>query len=290
MNTSSSNVRPSLLSTLPRPRPLLFVVAIIVMLLPLHSLNFDGQPIASAIVTVNDNWSKLGIKVNDDLSIMLSLPDDWKVEKSSLNDNIQNAITISPPRNLPALVHQDKLSVVIEELEDSNIDLYAYSISAKEILSSRLIDFELIDSLPINITDLQGERILFNHNVNGKTVRVLQTWIIEDDTAFILTFATTPERFEYYNPMINKIIYSLDINWGQNEVKDNNNNNLLPNSSDNHSIYKSEFGFELSYPNSWTIDEGNNRVSFISTQTDEMDTYLERLDIITIFLVIVLTI
>jgi hypothetical protein len=246
------------------------ILLILLMLLTLC----DVDNVHSNTTGVTNDWSDLKINVNDNLSISLALPSNWKIEKNSLHDNIENAITINPSSNLPSFLHPDRLTVGIEQFE-SEIESSEFSKSAKEILSSRLIDFELIDSFQVNVTDLMGERILFNHKVNGKTIKVLQSWIIDNKTAIIVTFATEPHRFGYYNPLVNKIISSLDIAKGQKEER---SNKLLPSSS-NYSRYTSQFGFEISYPKDWTLNEGINRVSFISKQTDSLDMYLERLDI-----------
>lgn len=251
---------------------IVFLPILLTLLMLLTLCEVDN--VHSNATGLTNDWSDLKINVNDNLSISLALPNDWKIEKNSLHDNIENAITINPSSNLPSFLHPDRLTVGIEQLE-SEIESSEFSKSAKEILSSRLIDFELIDSFQVNVTDLKGERILFNHKVNGKTIKVLQTWIIDNKTAIIVTFATEPNRFGYYNPLVNKIISSLDIAKGQKEERPNK---FLPSPS-NYSRYTSQFGFEISYPKDWTFNEGINRVSFISKQTDSLDMYLERLDI-----------
>lgn len=224
--------------------------------------------------TLTDNFSKFKLLLDDNLTSFLSLPTDWKIDKGSLFDNITDAIIINPPKNMPSFMHSSKLTIGIERM-DSKTNLLDYSNSAKDALASKLIDFEIIDSFPINVSDFSGERIVFTHKVNDKTIKVLQIWLLDDNIAFILTFATTPDFFGYYNPILNEIISSINIS-------NNRNYNILDEQLgkiSNYTTFRSPQGFELSYPNDWTLNDGVNRLSFVSNQLDSSDLYLERLDI-----------
>jgi len=228
----------------------------------------------STPTTLTDNLSKFKLLLDDNLTLYVSLPTDWKIDKGSLLDNVADAIIIIPPKNMPSFMHSSKLTIGIERL-NSEIHLSDYSKSAIDTLASRLIDFEIVDIFPINISDLSGERIIFTHKVDDKTIKVLQTWLIDNKIAFILTFATTPGSFGYYNPTLNEIISSITISNNSNY---NNLDEPLAKIS-NYTLFKSPYGFELNYPNDWILSEGVNRLSFISNQFDSSDLYLERLDI-----------
>ena len=219
------------------------------------------------------NWSNLKLLVNDNISMFISLPTDWKIEKESLYDNIADAIIIVPPKKAPSTVTSSKLAIGIEKLE-STTTLSDFSKAAKEALFSNLHNFELIDSFPINISDLSAERIIFTHKVNDKMMQVMQTWLIDNNNTFIVTFATTPESFGFYNPILTKIISSIKI---EDYKKDDTSEKSLKISG--YASFESPFGFELSYPDNWILSEGKNRLSIISNQSDLSDRYLERLDI-----------
>lgn len=221
-----------------------------------------------------ENLPNLKLLLEENLSLSIYLPPDWKIDRESFSDSVTDAITIVPPKNMPSFMHSNKLIVGIERL-DSETNLSDYSKSAIDTLASRLNDFEIVDSFPINISDLNGERIIFTHKVNDKTIKVLQTWLVGDKIAFIVTFATTPDSFRYYNPTLNEIISSITIS-------NNTNPNILDEplaKISNYTLFKSPYGFELTYPNDWIFSEGVNRLSFISNQYNSSDLYLERLDI-----------
>lgn len=220
------------------------------------------------------NWTNLKLLVNDNVSMFISLPTDWKIEKESLYDNIADAIIIVPPKKVPSTVPSSKLAIGIEKLESTNT-LSDFSKSAIDALISNLNNFELIDSFPINISDLSAERIIFTHKVNDKLMQVIQTWLIDNDNAFIVTFATTPDSFGFYNPILTKIISSIKIE--DDKIDDTSEKSLEKISG--YASFESPFGFELSYPDDWILSEGKNRLSIISNQSDLSDRYLERLDV-----------
>lgn len=253
--------------------PIIVCLTIIAIVLFFSAELQEGYGLSNKL-GLPSNWSTLKLLINDKISLFISLPEDWKIEKESLYDNVADAITIVPPKNMPSFIPTSKLIVGIEKL-GSGTSMSEYTKSAIVDLSSELNNFELIDSFPINISASSGERIIFTHKVNDHTIKVLQTWLINNEIAYIITFATTPESFGYYNPILNKIISSVTIAYK--EIDDKSVKPLERTLG--YKLFESPFGFELSYPDDWILSEGENRLSIISNQSEMSDRYLERLDI-----------
>jgi hypothetical protein len=225
--------------------------------------------IALSYSSFDDIWPKYEIFDNGNLSLFISLPPDWKVNIDPIDESVSNIITVNAPQSSP-YIQPGKLNIGIENLEP-NTTLLEYSQVAKSVLASRLNDFELVDAIPLNISSLSGERILFTHKENNKTVQVMQIWLTDETTAYIVTFATKPSSYGYYNPILNRIVSTIDIT----------NHKLHHPSSKplNYTYFMSPHGFEFFYPNDWILTEGKNRLSFVSKQSGPADRYLERMDI-----------
>lgn len=88
---------------------------------------------------------------------------------------------------------------------------------------------------------------------------------------YIFTFATKPDYYQYFIPLINHILDSFKISQIESKTKNSSDVKL--------NTYVFPDMFEIQYPTEWRVDQKNNRVSIISPVSGYSDRHLERLDI-----------
>lgn len=214
-------------------------------------------------------WAHYKGMGNDDESFSLNFPSEWKVENDSGHQN-QNHLVLSllPPSN--PLDYSSRFTIGIEK-SVTETNLTDYTNQVIKLLESRLDNFKLLDSTTVFFSNKQGERILYTHSLDGREIQVMQIWLKDGSKSFILTFATKPDYYQYFFPLVNNIVESFKITQYKSQIANASHAKL--NSYD----YPGEF--EIQYPLNWKIDEKHNRVSFISPLSSYNDHHLERLDI-----------
>ncbi|KAA2279555.1 DcrB-related protein [Candidatus Nitrosocosmicus agrestis] len=225
---------------------------------------FNNDP-AKAISWINYDT----VITQNNKSFLISFPNDWKLEDYSLSGNDGSLLLgLNPPHN--PLDYSSKFTIGIEK---SNIEtnLTEYTDQAIKLLKKKLAGFKLIDLVPVIFSGKQGERILYSHFLDNRQIQVMQIWLKDGLETYILTFATKPDYYQYFNPLVNQILDSFKISQSKSKIASSPvikfNNFVLPEE------------FEIQYPPEWRVDQKNNRVSLISPISGPGDHYLERIDI-----------
>lgn len=215
----------------------------------------------------NNNISK---KLFKGKNFSFDYPSNWKIEQ--INDQKFYGVSLSPSYYEDGF--NDNVIIVIEKLPVS-MNLSEYSDVAKKILEKNLSKYKLIDSNSMNLSNQKAERILFTHELGGKTYQVLQVWTILDKNVYLISFGTVPNKYTSYNSFLRELLESFII-------KNDNDTNLQDylNIATKFNHYRNfSLGYGLLYPNNWDIYSEKNHVSFLSQQDNISDPFLERVDI-----------
>lgn len=215
----------------------------------------------------NNNITK---KLFKGKNFFFDYPSNWKIEQ--INDQKFYGVSLSPSYSKDGFT--DNLIIVIEKLPVS-MNLSGYSDVAKKILEKNLRKYKLIDSNLMNLSNQKAERILFTHELGGKTYQVLQVWTILDKNVYLISFGTVPSKYTSYISFLRELLESFIIkNDNDIDFKDYLNNATKFNHYRNFSL-----GYGVVHPNDWDIYSEKNHVSFLSQQDNISDPFLERLDI-----------
>lgn len=209
------------------------------------------------------------VNLNNNKSFSISFPSDWKLENYSLQESkLPLILGLIPPSN--PLDYSSKLTIGIEK-SDVETNLTKYTNQVIKLLKNRLDGLEILDSVPVTFSGKQGEHILYTYSLDNRKIQVMQTWLKDGIETYIFTFATKPDYYQYFVPIVNDILKSFVISPP--ELKTTNI------SFEKFNTFVFPDMFEIQFPHDWRLDQKNNRISIISPVSGYSDRHLERLDI-----------
>lgn len=95
---------------------------------------------------------------------------------------------------------------MIENLADTSLAQYSEQ-SLAEI--KRLSDPNVDEAQTINLRGEEGRQIVYGGEENGNPVQRMQTWLIKDNQAYVITYTAKPESYDKYLPTVEKMIESF---------------------------------------------------------------------------------
>jgi len=182
---------------------------------------------------------------NSELGIILKHPTDWKV--GSLKNGIQ---VIKEENGVYVEIRKHNLESPVEQLKQYAGD------DIKDRSSSRE-DFKLLNITETTISgDLPAYKALYtflktenqkDFTNEGMSNKVLRLWTFAEDNAYHVAFVADSDKYDFYLPIAEKIIDSLEINpesqqsFSDSDSNSNDNDNYNDsNSNDNDNDSKNE--------------------------------------------------
>ncbi|WP_036481527.1 serine/threonine-protein kinase [Myxosarcina sp. GI1] len=104
---------------------------------------------------------------------------------------------------------QETVSVLIENLStDMSLDEYTdKSILEIQTLSDPAVTFPK----PVTLGQNEAKTVIYQGEENGVRVKRMQTWTVEQDRAYIVTYTAAPEKYNFYLPVVNKMLDSFKL-------------------------------------------------------------------------------
>ena len=144
---------------------------------------------------------------NSSEGFKLNYPQAWS--KQNRNDFFTSGVVFFSPLANDVDKFEERVSVLVEDLTD-NTSLTEYTAeSIAEI--KRLSDPNISTARAIKLGDRPGRQVIYQGEVNGSPVQRMQTWSIEGDRAYIITYTARPDSYDKYLPIVEKIIESFEI-------------------------------------------------------------------------------
>lgn len=105
---------------------------------------------------------------------------------------------------------RENLNVTFEGLT-APITLSQYVDSQIVQLRGGFVDFSLIESADRTLRGRATRRIVYEHNYNGRRVRVLAYMSVTAQRAYVLTATALSETFDTYLPVFEKVMETFEF-------------------------------------------------------------------------------
>ncbi|MGF1590513.1 MAG: protein kinase [Pleurocapsa sp.] len=181
------------------------VSAVIVMLTILTTAAAGGWLIYQQKTT--ESGIALSLYENSDRGFKVNYPQVWS--QQNRDDFFATGVIFFSPLENDADRFKETVSVLVENLSD-DMTLAQYTAqSISEI--KRLSDPNVGQAQIISLGEIEGRQVVYGGEENGKRVRRMQTWSIQDNRAYVITYTALPESFENYLVTVEKMIESFEI-------------------------------------------------------------------------------
>ncbi|MGF1540191.1 MAG: protein kinase [Pleurocapsa sp.] len=136
----------------------------------------------------------------------ISYPAEWS--KHNRDDFIATGVIFISPKE-DANDFPEEVSVLVEQLP-ANTSLAKYTEeSLNEI--KRLSDPKTGNPEIANVGDREGRKVIYRGEENGHSVQRMQTWLVQNNIAYVITYTASPEQYETYLPEVENMLESFAI-------------------------------------------------------------------------------
>ena len=133
-------------------------------------------------------------------------PSGWS--KQNRDDFFATGVVFFSPLVSDTDQFKERVSVLVENLP-GDIPLAEYTQqSLDEIM--QLSDPDIGAAQTITLGDDEGRQIAYQGEENGSPVKRIQSWSVNGDRAYVVTYTARPEDYESYLPMVEKMIESFE--------------------------------------------------------------------------------
>ena len=154
---------------------------------------------------------------NPGFGLSIQYPSSWagiqlRADPFSQTNTSIVAIFEAPRENLSDSYRENLILSVQGPLEDTiSLDEYTQnSLNGFRSMSDRI---SILESSPSTLSGLPAHEITYTSGLQNLTLKKMQIFtIINDNTAYVVTFGTEESQFNKYMPVIMKMVNSLRIN------------------------------------------------------------------------------
>lgn len=179
-----------------------FIPAIVGMLMLAAAVGFE-----IFIRKSSDPQIQLSLHENSSQGFKLNYPQVWS--KQNRDDFFASGVIFFSPLENDSDRFKERVSILVENLSD-NMSLEQYTAeSIAEI--KRLSDPNVSEARAVNLGNRQGRQVTYDGEENGSPVQRRQTWSIEGDRVYVITYTARPHSYDKYLPIVDKMIESFKI-------------------------------------------------------------------------------
>jgi eukaryotic-like serine/threonine-protein kinase len=150
---------------------------------------------------------KLSLYENPSNGFKVSYPELWSTENR--DDFFATGVIFLSPLENDEDTFQEQVSILVEVLpQDMSIGTYTKE-SIAEI--KKLSDPNVSPAQTINLGRQEAKQVVYSGEENGTPVRRMQTWLIKNNQAYVITYTAQPNSYESYLPTAEQMIESFEI-------------------------------------------------------------------------------
>jgi len=174
----------------------------------------------------------------EDKSFTLLYPSSWKVVSGQKPPNV--AMFANPDSVKPGTV-TESITLAIVSTQGANFDRFCDAAKAQMAAKEGLT---LIEDANFTVGTWKTHRFVFDVKSNGLTIRAIKFIMIKDQSAYVLTFYMSPEKYtKEAEDRAFQLCGTFKLGGDQPTTT----------TTDGPTAFESkEFGFRLSYPPTWT--------------------------------------
>lgn len=149
---------------------------------------------------------KMSLYANYNQGFRVDYPQNWS--KENRDDFWATGVLFSSPLENDADQFKEQVSVLVEDLPQ-NLALAEYTEqSLSEI--KQLSDPTIGEAQSITLGTDEGRQIIYHGEENGSIVQRMQTWSVNGNRAYVITYTAIPESYDDYLPTVEKMIKSFE--------------------------------------------------------------------------------
>jgi eukaryotic-like serine/threonine-protein kinase len=175
----------------------------------------QGQLNASAQDTSSNRNSNFRTFENLAFGFRMLYPSDWTVTevKSTLSPNASTSVVafFKAPIKSPSDVYQENVIINMKGPSPDDLTLRDYTENSLNTFRN-MPNIRLLQSFPNTLAGLPAHMVVYLENVDGVDIQKMQLWtIVDNDTAYVVTFGAEQTQFSTYLPAVEQMINSIQI-------------------------------------------------------------------------------
>lgn len=155
---------------------------------------------------IQDPQIAFSLYENYSLGFRVDYPQNWS--KQNRDDFLATGSVFFSPLENDADQFKEQVSVLVENLV-TDLPLSEYTeLSLSEI--KQLSDPNIGKAQVVAMGANEGRQIVYQGEENGSPVKRMQTWSVNGNRAYVITYTALPENFNDYLPTVEKMIQSFE--------------------------------------------------------------------------------
>jgi serine/threonine protein kinase len=179
----------------------------------LMGIGVAGAIAASAFAI--QNFSKTGV---DKLltyqsfthQFKIKYPEKWEKQESQ-NTLISDVVVFLAPKKNSADSFQEQITVSIEDLPKP-MSLDEYNQSSINSIKTNFNDVKILEENAKSFANNRGHTVIFDAQDGQKTTKIMQTWTLMNNKAYVLTYTAEKSEYSEYINTAEAMMNSLEIN------------------------------------------------------------------------------
>ena len=170
---------------------------------------------ASAQETTSNRNSNFRTFENIAFGLRMLYPSGWSVTevKSTLSPNASTSAVafFKAPVEGPADVYQENVIINMKGPSPDDLTLRDYTENSLNTFRN-MPNIRLLQSFPNTLAGLPAHMVVYSENSEGIDIQKMQIWtIVDNDTAYVVTFGAEQTQFSRYLPAVEQMINSIQI-------------------------------------------------------------------------------
>ena len=171
---------------------------------------------ASAQETSSNRNSNFRTFENIAFGLRMLYPSDWTVTevKSTLSPNASTSAVafFKAPIKSPTDMYQENVIINMKGPSPDEVTLRDYTENSLNTFRN-MPNIRLLQSFPNTLAGLPAYMVVYSENADGIDIQKMQIWtIVDNDTAYVVTFGAEQTQFSRYLPTVEYMINSIQIN------------------------------------------------------------------------------
>ncbi len=181
--------------------------------------NTSSQANANNSISSGGNFNNVTFKTyeNPGFGLSIQYPSSWagiqlRADPFAQTNTSIVAVFEAPRENLSDPYRENLILSVQGPLEDT-ISLEEYTQNSLNAFRSMSDSISILESSPSTLSGLPAHEIIYLSGLQNLNLKKMQTFtIVNDNTAYVVTFGAEESQFDKYIPAIMKMVNSIRIN------------------------------------------------------------------------------
>lgn len=139
--------------------------------------------------------------------IQIKYPDTWQRQDIE-NPVTKELVTFLSPQQSNTDIFQEKLTISVENFSGTlkeSTNLFINDIN------NYLPEAKIVKKIPTTLANKPAQQLIFTGKSAGKSIKILQTWTLKGDRAYIITYTAITDDYENFINIVETIMKSLKI-------------------------------------------------------------------------------